>query len=488
MNQANIIIIGMGLHAQKSYLPTVYMYKEEYGINIVLGVDLKRQEAGIREYLIKNGMNDLQTLFIDEFEPTEQVPLELQNYLSSVVKRYNVNGVIISTEPLYHKVYAKWALENGLNIMMDKPITGRKNVVSSMVQAQGIYDDYRELNSIYRELQEKQETICSVNVQRRYHRGFRKVIELIKETANMFDAPVTSIQSMHADGQWRLPDEIVEQEYHPYCQGYGKCSHSGYHIFDIVSEFYKAGYREGKFADTAEIMTSFIQPGGFVKQFNDGNYQNYFGKNYSKVKKRDTKELLDSFRDYGEMDAFTLLKLKQFDHNICNVSINLLHNSFARRSWIRPGKDLYKGNGRVKHESHVIQQGPFQCIQVHSYQSNDKHDISTKEDDLWGGNNHFDIFVFRNSDMYGKGCAPLKQYSLRDKELFAGYDENDLVHNISKEFSVLEFIKYIRGDIHKSQLISNIDDHALPVKIMSSIYKSHINTVNGLSPVIKFDI
>jgi hypothetical protein len=142
----------------------------------------------------------------------------------------------------------------------------------------------------------------------------------------------------------------------------------------------------------------------------------------------------------------------------------------------------------VKHESHVIQQGPFQCIQVHSYQSNDKHDISTKEDDLWGGNNHFDIFVFRNSDMYGKGCAPLKQYSLRDKELFAGYDENDLVHNISKEFSVLEFIKYIRGDIHKSQLISNIDDHALPVKIMSSIYKSHINTVNGLSPVIKFDI
>ncbi|PIP61576.1 hypothetical protein COW99_03565 [Candidatus Roizmanbacteria bacterium CG22_combo_CG10-13_8_21_14_all_38_20] len=41
---------------------------------------------------------------------------------------------------------------------------------------------------------------------------------------------------------------------------------------------------------------------------------------------------------------------------------------------LKPGfkitmKDLYKGNGRLRHESHFIEQGPFQAISFDSYQS-----------------------------------------------------------------------------------------------------------------------
>ncbi len=155
---------------------------------------------------------------------------------------------------------------------------------------------------------------------------------------------------------------------------------------------------------------------------------------------------------------------------------------------MKPGKDLYKGNGRVKHESHIIQQGPFQCIQIHSYQSNDKHDINTVEDGLFGGNNHFDIAVFRNADMFGQREKPLRLYNLRDKDLFQNYDSNLLVQNVSKEFVVLEFINFIQGKIQKKDLLSNFDSHEIPMRIMSSIYKSHIQYNNKKSPIVEFKI
>jgi len=47
-------------------------------------------------------------------------------------------------------------------------------------------------------------------------------------------------------------------------------------------------------------------------------------------------------------------------------------------------EDLYKSNGRVKHEYHNIQQGPFQNIQVHSYQKEDKQEESNELDWLLG--------------------------------------------------------------------------------------------------------
>lgn len=46
---------------------------------------------------------------------------------------------------------------------------------------------------------------------------------------------------MPEDTRWRLPAEIVSQDYHPYNQGYGKLSHSGYHCVDMVNCFLRTG-------------------------------------------------------------------------------------------------------------------------------------------------------------------------------------------------------------------------------------------------------
>lgn len=486
MRTTNIMIIGVGLHAQRIYLPILFKFKTQLNLNI-WGVDLKEKAPLIKEYLKVKAFK-VPLLLLDHFKEAHIMPTDVVAYLNAFVVQNNIDGVLISTEPLAHKAYAEWALKQGLHILMDKPISTRKGVVYNIHDAIGLIDDYTELQQLYNKHQKTKKTIFSIAVHRRYHIGFQKVISLIKEVALRFDAPVTSIQSTHSDGQWRMPNEILNELYHSFCQGYGVCSHSGYHFFDLLFQFYQAGYIKEKTADTVEAMSSFMLPSGFLKQFTEKNYISYFGEEYRESNPFNDTSLHDLFKNFGEIDAFLTYRFLRDGDTICNASLNLLHNSFTRRTWLKPAKDLYKGNGRVKHENHIIQQGPFQSIQIHSYQAHDKHDKNTEQDYLIGGNNHFDINVFRNAEIFGKHETPLKTYRISDIDLNNNYSETELTHETAKEMMVLEFIYFIKGRIKKDQLLSNIDQHQVPVKIMSAAYQSHIQQTQDLSPLIYFTI
>ena len=83
------------------------------------------------------------------------------------------------------------------------------------------------------------------------------------------------------------------------------------------------------------------------------------------------------------------------------ANLNLLHYGFSRRAWIE-SKDYYKSNGRIRHESINIQVGTLMNVQVHSYQSKEIKDRTdcTSEEEV-GGLEHFDIEIYRNSDLIG---------------------------------------------------------------------------------------
>jgi len=482
MQKVNMIEIGFGPHSKRVYAPALEKWGGQFNSELSLVVDLKEKEEDIRNYF-KQSLLSPNFLFIDPFEG--KLPPDVENYLNRYIEEHNIKAVIISTDPLHHFAYAVWAIENKLNILMDKPVTTQKNVVSSMKAARGIEEDFEVLLSKYLELQKQKGSAFIVNTQRRFQPGFKVVTELLSEIALKTNCPITSIQSTHCDGQWRLPNEMVSQNYHPYNSGYGKASHSGYHIFDAVYQFYKVSKLTGKVADNMEIFSSFVQPKGFLHQMNQDDYSRYFGKDYENVKKSSDKELNEKFEDYGEIDLSSIITLKKGDVTIGNISINLLHNSFARRDWVLPGKDLYKGNGRVKHEYHNIEQGPFQNIQIHSYQSKDKHDTNTAEDYNVGGNNHFDIYVFRNKDMTGDK-TPLR--IIRMNDLKENMSEDKLVIEQVKHKVVVEFLSYLQGLTAKSELTSNIDDHKMPVQIMSGIYQSHNKYLEKENPLVTYNL
>lgn len=466
-DQVSVILIGCGPHARRIYIPALRNLQQ---VKLALVIDLESEAS-----VVRNAIGEMETelWLIQPFANT--LPPELWARLSQFVADHQVTGVIIATEPLVHRAYAEWALASELNILMDKPVTTRTDVTTSIDSAQGILDDYLELLDAYKALQRRKETVFMINSHRRFHKGFQFVKDKIREVAQKTNCPISFIQAYHSDGQWRLPNEIITQQYHPYCFGYGKASHSGYHILDTIYQFYKAAALPGKVADEMEVISSFLKPNGFFTQLNESDYEAIFGDEYKQVNPWSEQQLREICADFGEMDVSSVIALRKHGEVVANFSVNLVHNGFAGRTWVRPGEDLYKGNGRIKHESYHIQQGPFQNIQIHAYQAHDKHDKDKNKEEYLGGKNHFDIYVFRNP-LLTNGEAQPKVYQYSDLvEHYAGDGGPAITMEWVKFRVVEEFTDYLLGKKQKGEVSSPIEDHAIPVKMMSGIYCAHIH-------------
>src|SRR5688572_15761464 len=140
--KARIILIGCGPHAKRVYLPAL---RRIHHIELSLIIDLESKESIVRKTMAENSETEL--MFIKPF--LESMPANLALQLSNFVLEKDITGVIIATEPLVHRAYADWALQNGLNILMDKPITARADAISKMSSAEGILEDYLELLENY---------------------------------------------------------------------------------------------------------------------------------------------------------------------------------------------------------------------------------------------------------------------------------------------------------------------------------------------------
>jgi predicted dehydrogenase len=483
MKTVNLLLIGVGPHARRIYVPALFTFASNFPVRLAAAVDLKRQRDTVDTYL-QEQKYEMEMSYLDPFDAAAGIPNHTRTILDEIVKKFAIKGVVISTEPTAHKAYAEWALGNGLHILMDKPISARKAISADSAQANRLIDDYNELLDLYKVHQSDKPTLFSINVQRRYDHGFDKVKELIAETTQKFNVPITSMQIMHADGSWRFPKEILTQESHGLSDGFGKVSHSGYHLFDMAWQLYKSSLVPDKQPDGLEIFSSGFNPVGLDVCINENDYIRYFGDAFDQTGLT-SQQYLDTVAGYGEIDSFNVIRLVKRNKNICNISINLLHSSFSRRSWALPNADLYKGNGRVKHQQFIIQQGPFQCVQIHNYQSKHEHDVDNSNEFDVGGNNHFDIYVFRNVGMYGEGEAYAK-ISSRDLEQQA--DTSGLTIENAKYRIIREFIEFMLGSITLQDVKSNIDTHAVPVKIMSGVYQSSANMHTNNNPLIHISL
>ena len=144
-------------------------------------------------------------------------------------------------------------------------------------------------------------------------------------------------------------------------------------------------------------------------------------------------------------------------------------------------KDLYKKNGRVKHECHIIEQGDFQCIRIDSYQAYDKHDgpqtAGAYED---GGDSHFDVSVYRNVGRF-KDQSQSSHWKLSYPEIDAQLRKEPscevfrLPSEVSKDMVVNEFLGLVGGHVAPEQAVSSIETHANGVRLMSSAYESLVH-------------
>ncbi|WP_421321906.1 hypothetical protein [Aeromonas veronii] len=476
----NLLLIGFGPHSKRIYYPLLELSADDQDLNLCAAVELESSRTSVDNYLLDKHLKPEMIYIDDVYCQFEQLHDSVVLALNKVVKKHKINGVIIATEPLAHLSYAKWALESGLSILMDKPISSYEGVSTSVAMSEKIAKDYYELNDMYqRQRRIFPNLVFSLMAQRRYQTSFNLIKDRIDECFKKTNCPVTNVQTFHSDGQWRMPTEIVEQHYHPYNQGYGKCSHSGYHYFDIIPYVLESGLGYNKCYDSVDIFSLAVRPTDVLEQFNIGDYRKIFGSDiFNEYNKYEQDELIQCFKEYGEVDCSSNIAFKKDKRIITSVSVNLTHNGYSQRNWVTAqGRDLYKGNGRVSHESHIFQQGPFQTIHFHSYKS----DESTNGQDRVGTKEHLEIYIFRNHKMLGG--KHVEQFNIDDLIEMEGGRKGLVGKSKAKAF--YEFIAGMRGQISAEKMRSDFSKHEAGSILISAIYQSICHQFLGLDALIQ---
>lgn len=464
----NIVLVGIGPHAKRIYLP----YFKKKKVNLALVIELESKKNEIKKYLDENGFKNTKIFTInDKYKNNEHLSKIISSNLLAICETLEISHFIIATEPKAHYMYLEFALKNDFNVLTDKPIS----VVENMTSLRSIEKVRKQYYEILK-LAKNSKGGCKVMCQRQYHKGYEKIKEILTKTIDEYQLPITNIDIFHSDGAWEMPHDMMKEN-HPYKYGYGKLFHSGYHFIDLLSDFIKINdsLTGNKKIVLGEVFSKFVTPNDEINFLDIEDYNRLF-KNQSIPDFYDYSSRLN-FKKYGEKDYHGLLSFYNRDgFTITTASLNLLHNGVSRRSWIET-KDFYKSNGRIRHERINIEIGHLLNIQVHSYQSKEICDRTHNEEQV-GGLEHFDIYFFNNPLIDEK---PFKEihlgdmYSQKEKEEFQGYNE------LSREIFLNNFLnnKDCKGDI---------SDQALAIEILYSCAKGIHNHYSNKNKVEKIEI
>ena len=478
MTEKNLVLAGLGPHARRIYYPLIEKYAEEFGIKLRLVIDLEDQADKINAYLSGRPFQPEQLLFLHErYRDGRPINCRLLTTLERIRKQYPLDGIIISTEPKAHQSYLRWAIENSVPVLMDKPITAPINPSTSTAAAQEIFNDYLSLESTLH----LSNGSLFIQCQRRRHVGYQFIHRYLAGFIRQFQVPISYIDIYHADGMWPMPDELFNRENHPYKYGYGKLLHSGYHFIDLFAWLVCLNKQlEQKQPQSMDLFVKRFDAYDFLHQVNVADYGRFFNGECSRWQPAFEQEQLQTSRRFGELDVFMLGQLKRRDAVITTATINLQQNSFCRRSWSHTPEDVYKGNGRVRHERVNIQVGNLLNIQVHSYQSYEAHkqDVYTTGP---GHEDHFDVHIFRNSGIVGG--RPLEKYTVG--EISRQQHENDdnyLGHN--ENARELNFIRFLKGQGSHQEFAS----HRFTNQLLAKTYQCMVREHQGQIPFLSFDI
>lgn len=478
MRKINTLLVGVGYHAKRIYLPYI---KDNEHCNLVACLDLFLEKSKV-EQILNSSRISVPCYFTKAHKVSDKLTNEETRALAKIVKKHKVEAVIISTEPLAHYKYTKWALENNLHVLLDKPITTGIDVSTNTRKAKKLFEEYKSLEKVFSLKNKTRNLVFSLQAQRRHHVGFQTVRSKIIEIAKVSHCPVTFVQAFHSDGQWTFPNEFIHQTYHPYNQGYGKMSHSGYHSLDIALWLALAALPADKTWGYFKLITQFIRPKDVLAQFTKDDYTKFFS---------DTKKLRwnsalakRAGKITGEVDAFSNISLMRGKRIITHINCNALHNSFSRRGWFdSSARDLYKGNGRVRQESYIIEQGPFQSIVINSFQS---EEIQRGHLDPYavGGEYHFDIHIFRNQSIFPK----LRAYefiNMRSLKRVKNYGYSRGHQEDARRNCIQDFYQSILHRVPPKKQMSGFLYHSLTTQILSAIYLSAAKQFLGQSGLVR---
>jgi len=496
MTKVRLAIFGVGMHFQETYTTALKRKDIADIVEVVWVVDIASKESLVNSRLKKIGQKAT-FIGIRKFDSLE-LPQKIIQQLNEAQRNSPVDAVLISTTPEQHRAYVTWALKAGLKVLLDKPISTRKNATTDPAQAAGILEDWKHMA----DLSEKTGCLLMVNSHRRFHPAYYHVGKLLEDVSQRYGIGVTSLSTFNSDGQWRLPNELEDITYHGYENGNGVISHFGYHYLDLITTWYRKGTPEDSRADKARVFSSFSTALNYTRQLPQTLASKLLTTNGEPEPAEQRPSLEKNISGYGEVDSFSSIEFLRGDVQTTHASLQMLHSGFSQRAWTKPAKNLYKENGRLRWENHLIQQGPLHAIEVRSFQAVQPAHLDP-EDGIprWelGGSDQLEINVYRNRLIGGK---PLE--TIQVKELLQEIPRYDVLHEdvksktlklfaglVAKDMGMLDALQadgkwkaYVNSMATASnQDKSFINAHQPTVALMSAAYQSYANRINNLSPM-----
>lgn len=433
----NIIVIGCGPHFFGRYLDV--LLEGELPVNIVLAVDLKSEEARVRDTMAKRGVTPLRYLFIDD-ENRNFPSLEyVTQALSGIQEIGQAHAVLICTEPKAHKAYALWALENKLSVFMDKPITAPTNDADSSLMA-----DYKKL----KDAANTNKRTLSISCERRMQRGYDYVQDFMTRFIEEHEVPVTSIHVHFGGGKWVRPSEMETLENHPFKYGYGVLFHSGYHYIDLVARIAKYNLAiQSVDLQNPTVHTIVTRPHRLISAFPKSPVSESIALKSSAPN--------EDIEKYGELDLLTIGSYEHRNEHRLFFSIDLLETTVCART----PRDSMPGDGRIRQEMVNIHFGHFCSIKIasNSYRKLDAK-LDTPE--------QFNITIARHPKFVRHGEPAVLQVTRE---------------HLSNLYPDLPKLASLNTDARRSQLRdflaggnanSNISSHEESVALLSSVYES----------------
>ncbi|RJQ26956.1 hypothetical protein C4577_02480 [Candidatus Parcubacteria bacterium] len=447
-NKINILIAGgAGFWSELNHYPAILQLKKEgVPVNIVAICDINDP------YKEKDRLNLKQILNIDKpiwVKPVGTTFIELEKELNRLISRVKIDVIIISTNPVYHYLYSKWALIHKINILCDKPLVITKNASFNLENAIQMQKQFDELEELYIKIKIRQKNYMFCTPLRR--RALTPFIKIAQEIQKVYDKTGENIRYMNLvvnSGLHRYPIEFLKGGAHGYLDGVGSLAHSSYHFIDII-----AWYLSLAKGDIAKIkvelpyvfrVNDYLKIKGYkkIKDLIEGQNSNIY------ENAELSKSVLNSELDFD----FHLHLLDKNNNKIGLISYSCHHTSYSPRlvkydpNVIDHAHD--RNGGRMSQLYIDIQQGALQNWQLI------KNDI---------------VFYGNNIEIIGRKHPRIGQ--VYKKEI---YEEAYEKGTISPKDLLKSFIKFSAGlRIPKKHmdLLATIENQRLTNKLFTKCYE-----------------
>ena len=342
----NILLIGgSGTWSGKAYIPSIKNSSNEVSLSVILDP--------VNPYYSDKTISHFDYLSANNVKWIKAKRNCDEELVKTIISENDIDIVIISTPPKFHYEYTLACLKSGVDVICDKPIVATPTQSSSTLCAYANIEKHNKLlQAINESYNKKALRRCYVltPLRRKLQETYTNIYDTCKLIKTSFGQDVTNVLVSHNDGVFRFDDEIeLKCGSHGYSDGFGKLTHTGYHILDVASGILQYGCN----LEDVECVCKIINCTTVKDMLNSNSNKILANLIHSDFQSSKLSEnALNS-----EMDitiSYTLLR-----HNVkfCNIVIDLIHCGRSNRTLDHYDFVNYNDQGRTNELTMHIQQG-----------------------------------------------------------------------------------------------------------------------------------